>query len=119
MFSRILIANRGEIAGRIIATARRMGIQTVAVYSAAEVGGHEGGLAAPMPDKVVALLIAAGEEEVDMDKGKSMLILEAMMMEHTLCASAPGCVGRFRLGVGDQVGEGAELMEFAVAEVVQ
>jgi 3-methylcrotonyl-CoA carboxylase alpha subunit len=36
MFSRLLIANRGEIACRIIRTARRMGIRTVAVYSDAD-----------------------------------------------------------------------------------
>src|SRR6201985_759070 len=36
MFKRILIANRGEIACRIIKSARRMGIQTVAVYSEAD-----------------------------------------------------------------------------------
>jgi propionyl-CoA carboxylase alpha chain len=36
MFKRILIANRGEIACRIIRTARRMGIETVAVYSDAD-----------------------------------------------------------------------------------
>ena len=37
MFTKILIANRGEIACRVAATARRMGIQTVAVYSDADV----------------------------------------------------------------------------------
>src|SRR4051812_28640381 len=38
MFRKILIANRGEIACRIIATAQRMGISTVAVYSEADEG---------------------------------------------------------------------------------
>src|SRR5436190_16656521 len=36
MFSRILIANRGEIALRIIRTCKRMGIETVVVYSQAD-----------------------------------------------------------------------------------
>ena len=36
MFKKILIANRGEIACRVVATARRMGIRSVAVYSDAD-----------------------------------------------------------------------------------
>ena len=36
MFKKILIANRGEIACRVIKTARKMGIKTVAVYSDAD-----------------------------------------------------------------------------------
>ena len=36
MFKKILIANRGEIACRVIKSARKMGIKTVAVYSEAD-----------------------------------------------------------------------------------
>ena len=38
MMESLLIANRGEIARRIIRTARRMGVRTVAVYSDADAG---------------------------------------------------------------------------------
>jgi len=45
MFRKILIANRGEIACRVIATARRLGIATVAVYSQADAGARHTRLA--------------------------------------------------------------------------
>jgi 3-methylcrotonyl-CoA carboxylase alpha subunit len=45
MFHKILIANRGEIACRVIATARRLGIATVAVYSEADAGARHTPLA--------------------------------------------------------------------------
>ncbi|HEV2336616.1 MAG TPA: acetyl/propionyl/methylcrotonyl-CoA carboxylase subunit alpha [Stellaceae bacterium] len=51
MFKKILIANRGEIACRIIKTARRMGIATVAVYSEAD----EGALHVGMADEAVGI----------------------------------------------------------------
>ncbi|MEE8276897.1 MAG: biotin carboxylase N-terminal domain-containing protein, partial [Alphaproteobacteria bacterium] len=51
MFKKILVANRGEIACRIIRTARRLGIQTVAVYSAAD----DGALHVTMADEAVSI----------------------------------------------------------------
>lgn len=51
MFSKILIANRGEIAVRIIKTCRRMGISTVQVYSEADAGS----LAVEMADETVLI----------------------------------------------------------------
>jgi len=51
MFGKILIANRGEIACRIIRTAKRMGIATVAVYSDAD----QDSLAVRMADEAVRL----------------------------------------------------------------
>ncbi|WP_425987582.1 biotin carboxylase N-terminal domain-containing protein [Brevundimonas sp. TWP2-3-2] len=49
MFSKILIANRGEIAVRIIKTARRMGISTVVVHSDADAGS----MAVEMADEAI------------------------------------------------------------------
>ncbi len=65
MFKRILIANRGEIACRIIKTARRMGIQTVAVYSEAD----RDALHVEMADEAVLIgPPAAAESYLVMDK---------------------------------------------------
>ncbi|GLQ07746.1 acetyl-CoA carboxylase biotin carboxylase subunit [Sneathiella chinensis] len=58
MFKKILIANRGEIACRVIRTARDMGIQTVAVYSDAD----DGAMHMRMADEAVHIGPAAAAE---------------------------------------------------------
>ncbi len=58
MFSKILIANRGEIACRVIKTARRMGIATVAVYSDAD----RDALHVTLADEAVAIGAAPSRE---------------------------------------------------------
>jgi 3-methylcrotonyl-CoA carboxylase alpha subunit len=82
------------------------------LYHAGEGSGAEGGLTAPMPGKVVALLVEPG---VMVDKGAPLIVLEAMKMEHTLAAPAAGTVKSFRYAVGEQVADGAEVLEFEKA----
>ncbi|WP_426174639.1 acetyl/propionyl/methylcrotonyl-CoA carboxylase subunit alpha [Massilia sp. TWR1-2-2] len=78
MFNKILIANRGEIACRVAATARRLGIKTVAVYSEADAGAKhvavcdEAVLIGPAAakesylcgDKIIAVALATGAEAI-------------------------------------------------------
>ncbi|MBI1208292.1 MAG: acetyl-CoA carboxylase biotin carboxylase subunit [Azospirillum sp.] len=70
-----------------------------------------GRLTAPMPGRIIAILVEPGTK---VDKGQPLLVMEAMKMEHTLKAPAPGTVVSFHHGVGDQVEDGVELVEFAV-----
>ncbi len=78
MFSKILVANRGEIARRIIRTARRMGVRTVAVYSEADKHApfvreaDEAVLIGPAPasesylrgDRIIATAVNAGVQAI-------------------------------------------------------
>jgi propionyl-CoA carboxylase alpha chain len=78
MFTKILIANRGEIACRVIATAKKMGIATVAVYSEADKEARhvlladEAVLIGPAPsresylvaDKIIAAAKATGAQAI-------------------------------------------------------
>ncbi|MER2510211.1 MAG: acetyl/propionyl/methylcrotonyl-CoA carboxylase subunit alpha [Amaricoccus sp.] len=78
MFAKILIANRGEIACRVIETARRMGVATVAVYSDADAEARHRALAdeaihiGPAPasesylkgDRIIEAALATGAEAI-------------------------------------------------------
>ena len=64
---------------------------------------------APMQATVVKLAVADGDPVV---KGDLVLVLEAMKMEHTTCAPSDGVCQAFKVTVGEQVSEGAELVEF-------
>jgi 3-methylcrotonyl-CoA carboxylase alpha subunit len=66
-----------------------------------------GSLTAPMPGRVIKLLVATGAK---VEKGQTLLILEAMKMEHTITAPADGVVKEIHYGAGEQVLEGAELI---------
>ena len=66
-----------------------------------------GGLTAPMPGRVSVVNVSAGDR---VRRGDTLLILEAMKMEHSIVAPADGVVERLHYGQGDLVDEGAELL---------
>ncbi len=72
--------------------------------------GAGGGLTAPMPGKVVQALVAVGDSVV---RGQTVMILEAMKMEHAISAPADGTIADVFYAAGDQVDEGAELLRLA------
>ena len=68
-----------------------------------------GSLLAPMPGKIVATLVEAGSTVA---RGTPLVVLEAMKMEHTLAAPADGIVHGYRAKAGEQVADGAVLVDF-------
>ncbi len=79
---------------------------------AAELEAAGGSLTAPMPGKILAVLVANGAA---VKRGAPLLVLEAMKMEHTIAAPADGVVERVKFRAGEQVEEGVELIAFLPA----
>jgi 3-methylcrotonyl-CoA carboxylase alpha subunit len=71
-----------------------------------------GGLAAPMPGKVIAFLAKAGDV---VTQGQPLAVMEAMKMEHTIAAPRDGTIAELLYAVGDQVSEGGELLRLVTA----
>jgi 3-methylcrotonyl-CoA carboxylase alpha subunit len=81
--------------------------------AAAERDVDTGNLAAPMPGKVIAVMVEAG---ATVKKGQPLLILEAMKMEHTVTSPRDGRVAEVRFGEGALVSEGTQLLTLEAEE---
>ena len=71
-------------------------------------GAHDGEIEAPMPGKVTAIEVSAGEKVA---MGQRLLTLEAMKMEHALTAPFDGTVTELPVSAGQQVSEGQMLVK--------
>ena len=71
-------------------------------------GAAAGLLTAPMPGKLVQVLVKTGDK---VEKGQPLVVLEAMKMEHTVKAPRAGTVAAVSYAAGEQVEEGAVLVE--------
>jgi 3-methylcrotonyl-CoA carboxylase alpha subunit len=78
-----------------------------AVRGTATGGAADGAILSPMPGRVIAVEVAAGDRVA---KGQKLLTLEAMKMEHSLVAPFDGTVAELNAEAGGQVSEGKLLV---------
>jgi propionyl-CoA carboxylase alpha chain len=82
-------------------------------FPAVAANAEPGSLHAPMPGKVLEVLVAEGDQ---VSAGQSLLVMEAMKMEHTLRSPLAGVVSSLRAAVGDQVEADATLIVITESE---
>ena len=113
-----LLMGNGQLAGTVVRQGTRIDVfvmgkcETLFLKDALASAGqaeadHAGSLTAPMPGKIIAIEVQAGD---NVKRGQALLVMEAMKMEHTIVAGADGIVESIYFGVGEQVAEGAVLI---------
>jgi 3-methylcrotonyl-CoA carboxylase alpha subunit len=100
---RITILEDGEV--------WRLEREDVLARAEASATGHER-VVSPMPGTIIRVLV---EEGARVTARQSLIVVEAMKMEHAIAAPGDGKIGRIHYRAGDTVAEGAELMEFEAA----
>ena len=94
--------------------ARRLDLELIDLrHVEVQASAHEGELIARLPGTVVAVSVRAGER---VEAGATLLVLEAMKMEHAVLAPRAGTVARVHFAHGDRVPEGAVLVELEPAD---
>ncbi|MFT6429376.1 MAG: 3-methylcrotonyl-CoA carboxylase alpha subunit [Halopseudomonas sp.] len=78
------------------------------ISRAAQAQQHAGGLQAPMNGSIVRMLVSVGDE---VEAGTSLLVVEAMKMEHNIRAPHSGTISAILCAEGDLVAEGTLLVE--------
>ena len=81
-----------------------------ALANAAQNHAEESKLTAPMPGRIVAVLVQAGNP---VEKGTPLMVMEAMKMEHTILSPHAGKVETVLFSVGELVTEGAQLIQIS------
>ena len=110
--ARITTVSANELAGRgevlhVTMAGTTTTLEVVPRFTVSGVEGSTGGLTAPMPGRVLNVGAVVGDR---VKAGQSMLVLEAMKMEHHLAAPFDGTVTEVRVVVDDQVDNGAVLL---------
>ena len=81
--------------------------QSVDVGDFRSIANPQGNVAAPMPGAITAVAVAEGDL---VKAGQTLMVLEAMKMEHTIVAPGDGKVATINVAPGERVDEGTELL---------
>ncbi len=85
----------------------RLQLRSLDVSDFRTVASTGGKVTAPMPGNIVAVSVAVGDR---VKAGQTLVVLEAMKMEHNITAPGNGKVSALNVAVGERVEEGAELV---------
>ena len=88
-------------------TTERIELRGATVSDFSSVSNPRGNVAAPMPGSITAVSVAAGDH---VKAGQTLIVLEAMKMEHNIVAPGDGKVATVNVAPGDRVDEGTELL---------
>ena len=109
--TRVVVVRQGDVAHVYAPQGATQITLRDALAHAGDAHVEGGRLTAPMPGKVVAFAVSAGERVA---QGQVLAVMEAMKMEHTIVAPAAGQVAELLYAPGDQVAEGAELLKLSL-----
>ncbi len=100
-----VVPHKAAVEVRLAGQTWRLGTRPPRVADSA---GGSADMKAPMPGRVLAVDVSAGQSVAEGDR---LLVLEAMKMEHRLTARSAGTVKSVHVAVGDQVADGMLLVE--------
>ena len=111
VFGRVFVSEGGQ-GGRVAVTiggarAQFAWVDPIAASGVSDAAG--GRLEAPMPGRIVQVAVADGQK---VTRGTTLLVLEAMKMEHAITAPADGVVTAVHVAEGAMVEEGVDLVAF-------
>jgi 3-methylcrotonyl-CoA carboxylase alpha subunit len=101
-----VVRRPGEMTVFAAGASHRLATRTAAAVNDDEYGAR---LVSPLPGNVVEVMVREGDA---VEKGQVLMIIEAMKMEHTIVAPHAGTVRQIYFAAGEQVSEGAQLLEF-------
>ncbi|MDE0225408.1 MAG: biotin/lipoyl-binding protein [Gammaproteobacteria bacterium] len=88
-------------------TTERIEQRRLAVSDFRSIANPQGNVAAPMPGAITAVAVSEGDL---VKAGQTLMVLEAMKMEHTIVAPGDGKVATINVSAGERVDEGTELL---------